>query len=520
MMTKYVLMFVLPIVFISFFFIKNKFVGSLFIILGFFMGISDYISHKLLGTNIDLFTLLRIDSDMIVMTPYVLKDYLFKILILTIVLVLIVLLRLNLISCKKVINYIRLTCKNFKNHFNNFFDNVCNFAQRTEQIDYKAKIISSIILIMFIFNFTPTGNAWCKIAQDLVEYVKYSQMSFDDLFKHLGAQNKYVYDEEIKAEPGKNLVIIYCESLENGYFDNRLFAGVMPRMNKLIENGEFVSYKDYENCIGSGWTIGALYTTQTSLPCFFGRDGNTIFNIVNDTKLVSYAKVLKSAGYSNLFLSSSKLNFAGTGNMMRMLGYDTKDFEQFNVPLSKTGWGVHDKDLFEQAKIEYDKLVKQQKPFNLTLLTVDTHFTKGVPDERLSNIVSKQFSMDRIEYSVNSLDYLINDFYQYIKSQPNFENTEIIILGDHPLMGNEDNTPAVKQLKKGKRNITLLSTKKSKIYDINDKLRYYDIPYFVLDVADVKNNAVFSKELFADMSPEKVKNEGSLFTHLNLKFTN
>ena len=52
--------------------------------------------------------------------------------------------------------------------------------------------------------------------------------------------------------------------------------------------------------------------------------------------------------------------------MMNMLGYDIKDFKQFNVPFSKTGWGVHDKDLFEQAKIEYDKLMKQQKPFNLT----------------------------------------------------------------------------------------------------------------------------------------------------------
>ena len=128
--------------------------------------------------------------------------------------------------------------------------------------------------------------------------------------------------------------------------------------------------------------------------------------------------------------------------------------------------------------------------------------------------------MDKIEYSVNSLDYLINDFYQYIKKQPNFENTEIIILGDHPLMGNEDNTPAIKQLKKSKRNITLLSSKKSQIYEVNDKLRYYDIPNFVLDVAEVSNNAVFSKELFKNMSPKKVKNKGSLFTHLNLKLTN
>ena len=514
-MTKDMLIFVLPIVFSGYFLIKNKFIGCLFIILGCFMGISDYTCHKLLGTSIDLFTLLRIDGDMIAMSPYVMKKLFFRILIMTLITVLIVLMKLDLVSWENIMKYFKLVYVSLKK----FYSNVYNFVKRIEQINYKVKILSVIVILIAIFNFTPTGNAWCKIVRDWSEYIKYSQMSADDLFQHLDAKNKYVYDEEIKAEPGKNLVIIYCESLENGYFDNRLFSGVMPKMNKLIEDGKFISYKDYENCIGSGWTVGALYTTQTSLPCFFGTDGNAIFNRVKDSKLISYAKVLKSAGYNNLFLSSSKLNFAGTGNMMRMLGYDTKDFEQFNVPFSKTGWGVHDKDLFEQAKIEYDKLVKQQKPFNLTLLTVDTHFTKGVPDERLSNIVSKQFSMDRIEYSVNSLDYLINDFYQYIKNQPNFENTEIIILGDHPLMGNEDNTPAVKQLKKSKRNITLISTKKSKIYDINDKLRYYDIPYFVLDVADVKNNAVFSKELFADMSPEKVKNEGSLFTHLNLKLT-
>ena len=128
--------------------------------------------------------------------------------------------------------------------------------------------------------------------------------------------------------------------------------------------------------------------------------------------------------------------------------------------------------------------------------------------------------MDTIEYSVNSLDYLIYDFYQYVKSQSNSDNTEIVILGDHPLMGTEGNTPAVKRLKKSPRNITLISSKKSNLYDINDKLRYYDIPYFILDIADVKSNAVFSKKLFLDMSPEKIEKENALFTNLNLKLTN
>lgn len=514
-MQKEVVIFVLPILFIGFFIIKNKFIGSLFIFLGYFMGVSDYICNKLLRTNIDLFTLLRIDGDMLTMSPYVLKSLFLKILILTLAVVLLILIKLELLSWKRIIRYVK-KCIYILKRLLNYMSNFMNKLKK----NYTASIIVTIIILIAVFNFTSTGKSWCKIAQDLSNYIKYSQMSVSDLLQNLGANDKYIFEKEIKAEHGKNIIIIYCESLENGYFDNNLFPNLMPKINELIANDEVIYYKNYENCIGSGWTIGALYTTQTGLPCFFGTNGNTIFSRIKDSKLLSYAKVLESAGYNNIFLSSSNLNFAGTGNMMKILGYDVKNFDQFDIPYSKTGWGVHDKDLFEQAKIEYDKLSKIHKPFNLTLLTVDTHFTKGVPDERLSNIVSKQFTMDTIEYSVNSLDYLIYDFYQYVKSQSNSDNTEIVILGDHPLMGTEGNTPAVKRLKKSPRNITLISSKKSNLYDINDKLRYYDIPYFILDIADVKSNAVFSKKLFLDMSPEKIEKENALFTNLNLKLTN
>lgn len=106
-MQKEVVIFVLPILFIGFFIIKNKFIGSLFIFLGYFMGVSDYICNKLLRTNIDLFTLLRIDGDMLTMSPYVLKSLFLKILILTLAVVLLILIKLELLSWKRIIRYVK-----------------------------------------------------------------------------------------------------------------------------------------------------------------------------------------------------------------------------------------------------------------------------------------------------------------------------------------------------------------------------------------------------------------------------
>lgn len=40
-------------------------------------------------------------------------------------------------------------------------------------------------------------------------------------------------------------------------------------------------------------------------------------------------------------------------------------------------WGYEDQKLYDFAKDELLNLSKEDKPFNLTLLTVDTHFFSG-----------------------------------------------------------------------------------------------------------------------------------------------
>lgn len=366
-------------------------------------------------------------------------------------------------------------------------------------------------LSSFLILYTNTSKQIYRLTKEGLEYAKYSFSTEEDILEKLGSKQKYKGFDKIVSEKGKNLVIIYCESLETVYMNEKVFPKLMPRINQMKER-DFKSYENYSTSYGSGWTIGALYATQTGFPCIFGHGGNDVFNKINSNNMVSYAKVIKKAGYTNLFLSNSDLSFGGTGNLMKILGYDVKGKEDFDVKGVKTAWGVHDYDLFEQAKIEYDKLSKKNKPFNLTMLTVDTHFPKGIPDERMQSFVQVPFNRE-LEFSVATLDYLLADFYSFIKSQPNAQDTVMIIIGDHPLMGDSMKD----KFGKMPRRMVLMTNG----YDIaqgkNESIKYYDIPDIVLETAGIKHNAVFPKKMFDEDFEKLVLKNNSAFMHLNLR---
>ena len=57
----------------------------------------------------------------------------------------------------------------------------------------------------------------------------------------------------------------------------------------------------------------------------------------------------------------------------------------------KVWWGYEDKKLFQFAREEASRLAASDKPFNLQLLTADTHFTDGYLDETCAKTFSNQY---------------------------------------------------------------------------------------------------------------------------------
>ena len=92
-------------------------------------------------------------------------------------------------------------------------------------------------------------------------------------------------------------------------------------------------------------------------------------------------------------------------------------------------WGYEDEKLYQFAREDLTELGKADEPFCLTMLTVDTHFDDGYTC-RLCEDKYKDSYMNAIACS----DRQVADFVSWCRGQDFYENTTIIISGDHPTM--------------------------------------------------------------------------------------
>ncbi len=488
------ILFFLAFLILGFGVLKNKKLGALLSFAGYVLASVDFLCLEIMGQHIDYTTLTRIDGTMLAMAPQVTPAYFYGGVI-----------ALFLVAALHWFAYKRLT------------SNAASEEDALQKSFLRSKQGVAILSVFALgcFFFSATGSAYKNILFSAKELKQSFSMSSEQILEKLGAKGEYIAPEKISAQAGKNLVVIYCESLESNFLQNKNFADEVPHLNNLIDNG-WSNYTNYKCFDGADWTVGALYATQTGLPAYLGANSDTLFSGVRQTGAVSYVGVLKQAGYKNLLLSNGDMNFAGTGNIMNCFGYEVKGHE-FCQDAVKTVWGVHDYDLFRMAKEEYKKLAQGNKPFNLTLLTVDTHFPKGVPDKRMRPYVSANVSDGTHEFALASLDYLLGDFVEFIESQPNGKETIVVILGDHLLMGDFRHTPIIKKFDNKPRRVALLTNKPIADFDKTDELAYYDLPHIILNLAEVKHNAKFSVDIFPDMSEKFVVENKELFTSLNLK---
>jgi len=92
-------------------------------------------------------------------------------------------------------------------------------------------------------------------------------------------------------------------------------------------------------------------------------------------------------------------------------------------------WGFEDEKLFSYAKEELLRLSKQDRPFNLTMLTADTHF----PDGYECRLCQQEYDTQYANVLRCSAEQVYS-FVEWIKEQPFYSNTTIVISGDHLTM--------------------------------------------------------------------------------------
>lgn len=239
----------------------------------------------------------------------------------------------------------------------------------------------------------------------------------------------------------KNLILIYLESIEDSLSDDTLFEKNMlqPLQDATAGWDAIPSLQQYD---GGGWTMSGIVSTQCGIPLRTAGSvsGAEELNELGIGKPVaSYlpgatclGDVLSEAGYRNVFLGGADASFAGKGAFLDTHGYD----EVLDLPhwlgLGETevrdDWGLSDRRLFDHAKEEVTRLHEADEPFNLTMLSLDTHEGPRV----------YEYCDWNTETAMTSITFCsmqqVSEFVDYLGDEGILEDTAVVLMGDHRKM--------------------------------------------------------------------------------------
>ena len=257
-------------------------------------------------------------------------------------------------------------------------------------------------------------------------------------------------------ETKRNLIYIYCESMEITYADTAsggaFEENVIPELTELaMENECFAGDSGYLD--GGFVTTGTTYTMSALLAQTAGIPMNSDGSIGNAAS--SYADsfypgatvlgdILAEQGYNQEFMCGSvayfggrQLYFEGHGGY-KVFDYKYAETNDYIPKGYKVWWGYEDEKMFDFAKQEILDLAAQDAPFNFTMLTADTHFEDGYVCDKCGDSYGDQYS--NVMACSSSQVY---EFVEWAKQQDFYENTTIVIAGDHTTMDSDycENVP-------------------------------------------------------------------------------
>ncbi len=282
----------------------------------------------------------------------------------------------------------------------------------------------------------------------------YNELDVGTYLENRGKDSTYI--EENYADPSKvkltfpekkrNLIYIYLESMETTYADTKSGGGMpenyIPELTKLAqENEDFSGSSDKLNggysMTGTTWTVGAMFAQTSGLPLQIPLDTNGMSSqAVFFPGITTLGDILEQQNYNQTLLIGSDATFGGRRLYFSQHGnYDMLDYNYAQltglIPQGyKVWWGYEDARLFEIAKARLSDIAYRDTPFNLTMLTVDTHF----PDGYVCDECGDEFGDNQYANVMHCSSKQVDAFVIWCKQQPWYDNTTIVISGDHPTM--------------------------------------------------------------------------------------
>ena len=333
------------------------------------------------------------------------------------------------------------------------------------------------VLVLFLAIFLIVGlknkHGKCMIALFLIAVIacgsagKAAYKVYDelDVKEYLASQKKeshfieqnYVDPRTTKItfpDKKRNLIYIYLESMESTFASKEDGGGLdfncIPELTKLAEENTNFSNTDKLGggypAYGGTWTMAGIFSQTSGIPIKNSEQTDDVnATLAEQSSFSSQARnledILADEGYNQCFMIGSDATFGGRRAYFESHGKGQTEICDYNTAKENgqipedyyVWWGYEDQKLFANAQEKLTELSSKDEPFNFTMLTVDTHFEDGYVCEQCQN----EFGDNQYANVMACSSRQVDAFVKWIQQQPFYENTTIVISGDHLTMDSD-----------------------------------------------------------------------------------
>lgn len=262
-------------------------------------------------------------------------------------------------------------------------------------------------------------------------------------------KNTKIDNEYTDLFNGKNLLLIQMESITNFLIGLEIeidgqFVEVTPNLNELAKNN--IYFNNYYTNVGIGNTSDAEFSAMTGL--YSTGYSYPVFKYT-ENEFQTLPKLFKEKGYNTLAFHANIEEFYNRNIVFtKMYGFDEfygKSKLNVNDENTVNHW-LGDEDFLKQT---IDTMNSQDNPTFAFAITISNHTPFSVPlngtDEKWfknkDNLLPKDYILSNnksynntfkgyLEY-VSYTDYSIGQAIQYLKELGIYDDTVVILYGDH-----------------------------------------------------------------------------------------
>lgn len=238
------------------------------------------------------------------------------------------------------------------------------------------------------------------------------------------------YEENYRVESSdlprstqkRNLIVIFVESLESNF----LIPNLRALANQSVNFSTTQGFGGHNQVGATSWTIAGIVGYMCGIP--LNSPSIIAKSFLPNAECVSDS--LAKMGYNQVMIMGSNDDFAAKGAFLKSHNIKSKDVKYYKnigaLPSDYAhSWGFSDSKLFEFARDELKNLADSADNFALYLLTNNTHSPDFFIESTCGAVESNY------QNAINCVDLLIGEFIEWIRTQDFYENTTILIVGDH-----------------------------------------------------------------------------------------